>query len=146
MVVSGSRRSLQAVNSACIHYKDNRLEQGRCRGGSSVQTEPATSLLPALINNALEKIQMYDHAGPLQNDHAGPLQNGPSRSGPNPTWAVAKTLGLLFLELTLIRLSLRAASCGKCLAGPYYDKRFGSDFSKVSTVSSAVPFLLDLQV
>ena len=48
----------------------------------------------------------------------------------------------LFLELTLIRFSLRAASCGKYLAGPYHDERLGSDFSKVSTVSSAVPFFL----
>ena len=46
----------------------------------------------------------------------------------------------LFVELTLMRFSLRAASCGKYLAGPYHDERFGSDFSKVSTVSSAVPF------
>ena len=46
----------------------------------------------------------------------------------------------LFLELTLIRFSVRAASCGKYLAGPYHDERFGSDFSKVSTVSSAVLF------
>ena len=50
----------------------------------------------------------------------------------------------LFLELTLIRFSLRAASCGKYLAGPYHDERFGSDFSKVSTASSAVPFFLSL--
>ena len=50
----------------------------------------------------------------------------------------------LFLELTLIRFSLRTASCGKYLAGAYHDERFGSDFSKVSTVSSAVPFFFSL--
>ena len=50
----------------------------------------------------------------------------------------------LFLELTLIRFSLRAASCGKYLAGPYHGEGFASDFSTVSTVSSAVPFFLSL--
>ena len=50
----------------------------------------------------------------------------------------------LFLELTLVRLPLRAASCCKYLAGPYHAERFGSDFAKASTVSSAVPLLLSL--
>ena len=50
----------------------------------------------------------------------------------------------LFLELTLIWFSLHAASCFKYLAGPYHDERLGSDFQKVSTVSSAVTFSLSL--
>ena len=58
---------------------------------------------------------------------------------------LAETHGLLpiflFLELTLIRFSLRAASFGKYLAGPYPDERFGSDISKMSTVFSAVLFV-----
>ena len=48
----------------------------------------------------------------------------------------------LFLELTLIRLPLRAASGEKDLAKPHHDERFGFVFSKVSIVSNVLPFLL----
>ena len=63
--------------------------------------------------------------------------SGPGCPGPH---------GLLpiFLFLTLIRFSLRAASCGKYLARPYHDEKFASDFSKVSTLPSAEPFFLSL--
>ena len=50
----------------------------------------------------------------------------------------------LFPVVTLILFALRAASCGKHVAGPYHDERFGSEFSEVSTVSGAVPFYLSI--